>query len=222
MGMRRYIRKLGERGRWFLFFEDHEFEGLRLRIHEEANEGCLIQVTEALKLINEVDPQKYASIARLLPGGIAIIEPACHCAHYDPVRKACCLSWDFIQAHDIESIALIIVHELCHARLMSHGIGYEEPIRLRVKKVILRRELAFAKRLEHQCVGQYDYVSEVLERIDTLSTAAYTDPMFRRDYRQDELRKLRQVKALGTPKWLRRVAVASLRQRWRRENAQTR
>lgn len=199
----------------------HDFDGIRLQIYEEAGEDHLNQVIAALSLIKALDPRTYALVARLLPGGIAVIEPVENWAHYHPERKACCLSYDFLEAKDVQDVCLTIVHELCHARLMHCGIGYEESIRVRVEKICMRRELAFARLLERHRPGPHDYVSEVSSRIEDIAHDIYTDAAFQWAARQDSLRNLRRLKALGAPSWLRRCVGQNIRRRWRREKTQS-
>ena len=201
--------------------QEQDLDGIRIRIHEDADKTCAERIISALELIKQIDPRTYALIPRFLTGGIAVTEMIHTLGHYDPDKKACCLAIDFAKSREIPDIALLIVHELCHARLMQRGIGYDEPIRVRVEEICRRRELAFARLLEHQN-NEYDYVQRVLERLNDLSAADYTDAIFTYMHRQNVLRKLRSLKALNAPILIRRWAVTRIRRKWRHDDGRSR
>lgn len=118
--------------RW-MFFRKSDFAGIRILIHDDADPECLTTVITALQLIAKLDPRAFAVIERCLTGGIAVELPTSTGGWYLHDRKICCLSHDYVEANSCEEIALLIIHEACHARLMRCGIGYEEHLRLRVE-----------------------------------------------------------------------------------------
>ena len=108
---------------WRIGYEDHEDDGIAVRIDHEADERCLGWVIESLDLIKEVDRRTYRLIQRLLSGGIVVAMPRRALAWYEIKRKACFLNLDYVATYPAEDIALSIVHETCHARLGHFGIG---------------------------------------------------------------------------------------------------
>ncbi|MEM9061226.1 MAG: hypothetical protein AAGD13_12265 [Pseudomonadota bacterium] len=215
--LRRLAQTFLEKLRWLLTIETHEFYGISLHVHTDADESCLEKVTKALDLIWEFDPVKYKSIFRLLPGGIAIDEPKAVSAEYLHERKMCYLNFDYVKRYHSEDISLTIVHELCHARLMSHGIGYTEGIRLRVEKACIRRELAFAIILDLHYEGEDYFVNMIKSVQENISPENYTDAAFQMRARRNLLLRLRSLKDLGIPGILRRCAVVRHRRRRLRE-----
>jgi hypothetical protein len=77
--------------------------------------------------------------------------------------------------------------------------------------------LAFARLLAQHQVGVRDHVGEVSRRLENLSEWSYTDEEFGWRARQDALMRLRILKTLPTPKFLRRCAVVRMRRRLQRE-----
>lgn len=216
---RRMVQKLIEKLRWFMCIEKHDFHGIALHVHVDADETCREKVAKALELIWEFDPEKYKSIWRLLPGGIAIDEPKSTSGEYDHARKMCYLNYDYVNSYCPEDISLVIVHELCHARLMCRGIGYEEQIRFRVEKVCIRRELAFARILDQHYEGEDHFVSRTEAGLESIMPEYYSDAAFRKRARQNTLLQLRSLKDLDPPIFIRRWAVTRLRRKWLRERA---
>ena len=168
----------------------------------EAAEPILRRVEDALLLIKVNDRVRYGRLIRDLervwirdvPGALGTFNPA---------LRACSLDREFVldETTRPELIAAVIVHEATHARLHSHGIGYEEELRPRVEAVCFRRELAFAAKLPNGA-----QVREQAER----NLAAYgvqnywTNAAFAERFDRDHIEALRKI---GAPDWIGRAAL---------------
>lgn len=214
--MGRVSRRLSDALLWHLVLHRHEHDGIPVRVNERVEPGNLGRVTEALDLIRQVDARGYRQIRRLLPGGIAVVPPQANVGWYDDRRKACFLSADCLARYPKEEIALTIVHEACHARLARWGIGYPEPLRFRVEQMCVRREIAFARRLVAHDASAEGLVASTSRRLEALQPEDYADAEFERQAWQSRILMLRELKALGTPRWLRRWVVLSVRRQRRR------
>ena len=106
------------------------------------------RVEAALRLIKTYDRIRYDRLIRDLDRIWVKVLPA-SIASFNHSLNACQLDERFVLAEKSspELIASVIVHEATHARLMRCGIGYDAALRVRVEKVCLRRELAFAAKL---------------------------------------------------------------------------
>ena len=192
-------------------------DGILVRALTDPDERALKDVASALDVVKRVDPRTYRLAARLLEGGVVVAPPREATGWYDVRRKACILNYDYVTTASYEDMALTIVHETCHARLMNCGIGYEEALRFRVEQVCQRRELAFARLLVAQDPEGFDYVSYMRKRIDSLSPDTLSNDDFRQSNRRSKLRELRHLKALGAPRFIRRWAVLMIRRRRQRD-----
>lgn len=220
MRMQRFLDWLRyDAARW-MFFQTSDFAGLRILTYDEADPVCSAKTIAALQLIAQLDPRTFTVIQRYLTGGIAVEFPQSSEGWYLSDRKICCLSHDYVEAVSSEEVALLIIHEVCHARLMHSGIGYEEHLRFRVEQACIRRELAFARLIERH--NGSDCVAAVKARLDGLSEAQYSDAAFRWRQRQNQLLELRYLRSAQAPKCLRWFAVINVRRRWRKENARSR
>lgn len=120
------VRLLGRFTDWLLraLATTHHHRGIRIKMIFSADEdGSLARITSALDIIHELDPARATSIASRLTGGIIVYEERYNLAWYSHHLRACCLSEDHAAEGEPEDIALSIIHQACHARLMQCGIG---------------------------------------------------------------------------------------------------
>jgi hypothetical protein len=129
--------------------------------------AALDRVRNALHLIAELDPRRYAKVRRLLRRVFVVRLPG-RLAQYVHSLRQCQLDDRFVMAPrtPISEIAAAIIHEATHARLQHWGVPYEAD-RKRQEHICLREELAFASRLPDP--------SPVTERVEQLLAR---DPAF--------------------------------------------
>src|SRR5262245_29338314 len=178
-------------------------DGLWIGASRSNGEIALRRVEEALHLIKTHDLRRYGRLLRDLER-IWVRSDRIGTAWFNEALKACELSEDFVLADTspAEEIAAAIVHEATHARLWSHGIGYDEPLRQRIEAACVRRELAFAARLPN---GEpvRERARRTLEWI--CNTPHYwTDAAFVERKLEHDVQVLRR---LGTPEWVVRVTL---------------
>jgi hypothetical protein len=136
--------------RFLLVFsrERRRVDGLWIGGLEGKSSPAWPRVEAALRLIKTYDRIRYDRLIRDLDRIWVKMLPA-SIANFNHSLNACQLDERFVldEKSGPELIASVIVHEATHARLMRCGIGYEAELRVRVEKVCLRRELAFAAKL---------------------------------------------------------------------------
>jgi hypothetical protein len=158
-------------------------------------EQSFARVEEALRLIRDYAPRRYARIRRDLACVWVRVLPG-PWASYNRGLRACQLDSRFVldQAVLSSQVAASIVHEATHARLTACGIGYEEAIRTRVEALCLHAEDEFAKQLPDGSA-----IQRVAERTLQRGSAPWTDEAVR----QSHLRGSREaLEFLRFPSWL--------------------
>ncbi|MEM6621533.1 MAG: hypothetical protein AAF674_04840 [Pseudomonadota bacterium] len=205
---------------WHWLMECSAHRGIVLRFWEQ-DKLWISKVHDAIDLIERLDPRTFRLMRRLLEGGIAVDLPQTRSlGWYDDDRKACGLARDYVPKAPVEDIALTIVHETCHARLMHCGIGYTEAERYRVEQVCRRREIAFARLLAKDTADAETLVQDALDRLERMSPEDHTDAAWANRRWRDQLMRLRHQNEMGGPKCLRRLVVRRARNqrsahRWR-------
>ncbi|MEO0772021.1 MAG: hypothetical protein AAFZ04_02450 [Pseudomonadota bacterium] len=202
---------------WQILHDTTIHRGIPLHIHAHAPDTSAHVITAALDRIAAVDPISFARIPHLLPGGI-IADPTDYAAAwYSIKRKACVIGQHSLRLGHTDDLALSIIHEMCHARLWEAGIGYDAPaLRVRVEQVCIRREIAFARKLEAQGVPQGTHTAWLSDKLHEVTQRDYTETRFIQMYRRQYLQRLRLLKSANTPRWLRRLVIAKARRRLRR------
>jgi hypothetical protein len=142
------------------------------------------RVTQALELIRTQDPRRFRNVQRFLRRIVLVRGGG---AAYHPGMSAYMLDWEWLHI-SAPYIALQIVHESVHARLMKRGIRYREGDRRRIEELCVGEEIGFARRLPD---------SEPLVRYvtDGLSSPWWSD-------RQLHERRIRQLRSYGWPRWV--------------------
>ncbi len=153
-----------------------------------------------------------------LPGGIAAEATSYAAAWYNHPTRTCFIGASTILQADVTEIALCILHEMCHARLFTRGIGYDEALRVRVEKVCIRRELQFARKLAAAGHDVDDLIGDIQRHLDHFPPESVTHRSLQRSYRKQVLQRLRLLKRLDVPYWLRRFLILRVRRKlatWR-------
>ena len=172
---------------WRIMHDRAAHRGIPLWLHFRAPENARDTIAQALDRIAQVDPVSFAHIPKALPGGI--IADATNYAHawYSIPRKACVIGAHALAEDTTDTLALCILHEMCHARLWDRGIGYDG--------------------------------KDLRARVDE---SHYSDDSFDLRHRQELLQKLRLMRDMDTPRWLRRRTILRTRAKlraWRAASA---
>jgi len=170
-------------------------DGLWVGTAAGESSPVLRPVEEALGLIKRYDRIRYDRLVRDFDRVWVRVLPASR-GSFNYLLNACQTDERHVLADATgpELIALTIVHEATHARLMRCGIGYEEKLRARVEAVCARRELAFAAKLPE---GQEARVEA--GRSLTYSPDEWSDASRQAQIDEDAPAAMRQV---GVPEWL--------------------
>lgn len=166
-------------------------------------------IEQALGLIKQHDPVRFNRLKRDL-ARVWVRILAGNEGEYNASLDACTLDDRFLlaQAPHPERIAAAIVHEATHARLWNSGIGYEEPIRIRVEAVCFKRERAFAARLpDGEEIRARAEAKLAYYTFETWTNAALSA--------RHEAGAAQALRDLGQPEWLIRSTFA-FNARWRR------
>lgn len=196
-------------------FDRETYHGIPLQIHFRAPENARAAIVDALDLIARADPVSFANIPTLMPGGIAAEATNYAAAWYNRRSRTCFLGANTVANACTADIALSIIHELSHARLFAHGIGYQETIRVRVEKVCIRRERAFAQKLSALGLDVERLVDQLDHSLSNFAQAHVSDAELAHSGRRQVLERLRLLKDLDTPRWLRRWLVLRARRQMR-------
>jgi len=125
-------------------------------------------VREALDLIRETDPRRFAMVRRHVRRIIGERLVGC-IGTYDPHFAACLID---IAQHGIGGageadrwgaarVAATIIHEATHGRLEAAGFMYAEPLRAMIERLCHHEERCFAERL---CRADPGYTHSVVPR----------------------------------------------------------
>jgi hypothetical protein len=179
-------------------FNVRPVEGLRVATFKDEPKCTDQLIEEALKLIRTYDPARFARILMDMPGGLHVSPLAGDYAQFNLTRLSCELnSRCFREVRDPERLAAIIVHEATHARLSKIGIGYHEPVRLRIEAICLRREIAFGRKLPN---GEA-CAREAQQALSSLLVSDYTDSSFALRAARHRVRIMRTLRKKGVPNW---------------------
>ncbi|HWI26026.1 MAG TPA: hypothetical protein VN668_03595 [Stellaceae bacterium] len=170
-------------------------DGLWVGTAADESSPVLRPVEEAHGLIKRYDRIRYDRLVHDFDRVWVRVLPAAR-GSFNYLLNACQIDERHVLADATrpELIALTIVHEATHARLMRCGIGYEEKLRARVEAVCARRELAFAAKLPD---GQQAHAEAALDL--TYSPDIWSDASRQAQIDEDAPAALRH---LGVPEWL--------------------
>lgn len=149
-------------------------------------------VIDALMLIEEVDPNRFARIRNEMPrifirrgGG----------SEYRGLTETCVLEFNHARADSKGNIALTLVHEAAHARIYKAGIRYWPDLVERIEVRCVKEQIAFARRLG---VVGWD-VGATLRYLETRLSSESRTPETRHHWR------LRALRARNAPSWVVRL-----------------
>ncbi len=166
------------------------------------------RIAEALSLIRRYDPVRYRrcvrDLARIWVMALTSV------GQFRESTSTCELDGRFVLNENTSSelIASVIVHEATHARLFSTGIQYEEKARVRIERICIRRQLAFAATLPKESEAR-DWAERVMNAIpQDMSNAAMADRSFNG--------LIEAARHCGIPEWFIRAGIARQERRDRR------
>lgn len=134
-------------------------------------------------------------------------------AWYNNPTRTCFIAARTLVAGDINYIACCILHEMCHARLMARGIGYDEDLRVRVEKVCTRRELAFARKRAAMGHAMDTTIADAQAYHDSIAPQHVSTQHLHSSYRKQVLERLRRLKAHDIPRWIHRLIILRARRK---------
>ncbi len=182
-------------------------DGLWIGMVVDKKEYYLLDKAEdALKLIRQYDPLRYARILRDV-GRIWISIRLSGGGEFSPISEICYLDKRYIEKASTQAIASLIVHEATHGYPCLRKMGYSEKLRYRIERICIRQELVFARRLPDS-----KSLCENLER------KLKRDPSFWSNSEYANRRpgqELAALKAAGLPEWLIRSTAKLREMRWR-------
>jgi hypothetical protein len=150
------------------------------------------RMEKALRLIESYDGKRFAQIQRYIKSIFICGDPTAH-GYWHQELQMCELQEEFVRNENtsVAQVGSAIVHEVTHARLMRLGFGYEEPKRLRIERICLSAERAFALRLPD---------GEELVKAVEEAQAYYSEGHFSNAGRREA--DLEGLRMLGVPKWI--------------------
>jgi len=173
-------------------------DGLWLGVFGPKRDDPLLdRVEAALKLIKDHDAVRYRRLLRdfdriwirVLPGPRGT---------FNPRLRTCSLEYRLVGKASVEAIASTIVHEAAHAQPRLLKFGYPAALQLRIEKICVRQQLAFADR-----VPGGKKLRKRLEAAVSLPESAWTPAVLSKIAADGELAAARYV---GLPDWLTRSA----------------
>ncbi len=170
--------------------------------HDSLLPLCFAKLRRALDFLAERDPRRYRRLHRDVK---RVLVSRYEGSHFLPPLRMIVLYWPNAAMDTPEEIALSLVHEATHARLHARGIAYLPELRARIEAACLAQEMAFARRIPG---GSALVDPHALER-PWWTTEAYGR------------RWLRELRDLGTPRWLYRLAERRYQRRIARDRQRT-
>jgi hypothetical protein len=154
------------------------------------------RVRDALDLIRQVDPRRYARLKRDVHR--ITLERLQVAGMFVPNAGRVFLDVGHVAQAHVAELASTVVHEATHARLHRAGIRHDSRIRGRVEHACIRSEVDFAVRLGPEYVSLVEAV-----------TQKYSSVYWSDDARFD--RRTRELKSAGLPAWFVRTHTALFR-----------
>ncbi|MEW5927309.1 MAG: hypothetical protein AB1941_07490 [Gemmatimonadota bacterium] len=175
-------------------------------------QACLDKVRAALDVIAEHDPDRLRELRERFDVVLIWYGPAPAAGSYLHSRRLCELNCEYVEKAETEParVAMTLVHELAHARLMSTA-DPRRPMSLpQAEWLCIGAEVAFAKKLP----GAEHLVSAAQRRLDR-----------RPEFYSPEAhaqRTLEALRALSPPGWLMRLAERMYERRFGRPSGSAR
>jgi hypothetical protein len=149
------------------------------------------KITDALCLVQHHSPKNYSRVQSFTPN-ILIFDAYGNRGIYISDLKLCQVSTDYalLEKTTPLHLASVLVHEATHGFLDSRRITYEEPHRVRIERICIKEQMAFARRSPE--------AGDLLTEAQSLLSIA---PEFWKDEAFFE-RGVEELKKMGAPKWL--------------------
>jgi len=105
------------------------------------------QLAAAIQLLSRHAPIRLAALQRDLPR--ILVGPTHHLAECIYASSMCLLQFEYVADPKTSplKLAMTLVHEGTHARLLRAGFPYEERLRRRVERLCVLSEIIFARRV---------------------------------------------------------------------------
>lgn len=122
----------------------------------DESAAAVRRLTEALDLIAELDPRRMRRMRQDVTG--ILLRPSPTYAGLSIATRRCLLDPQWVSASPSATVALVLIHEAIHARLIRAGIPFRlgTSARMRVERVCIRHELAFLRILPRHLYKNID------------------------------------------------------------------
>ena len=170
-------------------------DGFEVHCGPELRVSCrdvVERVISALALIQLVDNGRFERIRSDMPR--FLVRKAAS-AQYWLGPKICLVALDNVLSRSEVDLALTIVHEATHARIVNSGIGWWPDLFERIERRCIRSEIAFCRRL---ALAGYRVSARIVWYEERL-----TRPVYSRQLRK--ARRIRAAKLHGLPSWVQRL-----------------
>ena len=170
----------------------------------DESDSLLNRLTDALKLLEEIDPNHYR---RLLRNRCRILVLDGAYAHYLCSVNVIVLGPSLILEESVEELAATLVHEATHARIHQWA-RYSPRTQRRIERLCLEQELVFFERLAAagRARTMVSYLRRRHRRLENLVPT-----------RAERLSRLdAHLRANAVPRWARAITVAVGRALWSR------
>lgn len=153
MGTRRTRPSIGERIRGGLWrgielasprSSAREFELRAVSVPTGMEKLFYAKVCLALDLIGKYEPRRLNRIRRDVRA-IAGVAGGSH--QYKAMTRSIVLSWPGVLRSTSAELAMTIIHEATHGRIIDFGVRYDEPLRARIEGICVAQEAVFARAL---------------------------------------------------------------------------
>jgi len=167
-----------------------------LLLEREARETIEEKVSAALILLALHDCRQLARLRARVVGIFVFGSTQWELGSWDREARLIKLKESYVMDASVEplAIAAMIVHETTHAWLEYLGFKYESARRQRIEAICFRSEAAFARRVPDGDASA-KYYEERAAKILVESPETWSDTAFAN-------RAARELRELGTPKWL--------------------
>jgi len=172
----------------------------------KGDEHLLCRVEDALTLIKNFDPLRYARIRRDVER-IWINQRIGAIGTFNFTLKLCYLDRKFVETSAVESIASTIVHEATHGHPCLRKFGYPEALRYRIEQICMKQELAFACLLPDSKL-----LREQIGRSLAMDPSYWLEKEFAA---RRPVQELEAARAAGIPDWLTKSILRTRNFCWR-------
>lgn len=165
-------------------------QGVEVRIFESEEDAdpLFARISDALKLIDEVEPSVLEHLRRDARCLLLTSGPGGHFLHGP---RICRVGIESVIRRSTLQLAMLIVHEATHARLWGEGRRFRAEEQGEAERLCVQAEVEFAVKVPNSEAA----IASVLQ---LLETEWWTDSNFKRD-------KAMLLRNNGCPEWLLRI-----------------